>query len=380
MSDRTRDAGEQVRRVLDGRAFRGGWHVDALALLALVAFVVVLRPLVALDALLGYGTVANTILVWMLFAAAFNLLLGYTGLLSFGHAMFLGTGMYTVGIALSRFDTSLFFPAAALAIAAAGVFGYLIARLIAQKGDIYFAMLTIAFGEVFWYVANANPYDLTGGSDGIAVNVLPPWIESQLGEKYLVVAGSEVDLYWMVGGVFVVAVYLLFRIVRSPFGRTLIAIRENEELARSVGVDTTRYKVWAFTLSAVFTAVAGILLEIVKQGVTLNSLHWTTSGEVVMMTVLGGMSSFAGPMAGAFLWEFGASYLTSFETLALPLSEFTLVTYEVSDLMEYWRFLFGLLFVIVILTRPERGAWGALKSGVRAVARRALDATGGESE
>jgi branched-chain amino acid transport system permease protein len=379
MSDRTRDAGEQVRRVLDGRAFRGGWHVDALAVLALVAFVLVLRPLVALDALLGYGTVANTILVWMLFAAAFNLLLGYTGLLSFGHAMFLGTGMYAVGIALSRFDTGLFFPAAALAVAAAGVFGYVIARLIAQKGDIYFAMLTIAFGEVFWYVANADPYGLTGGSDGIAVNVLPPWIESQLGEKYLVVAGSEFDLYWMVGGVFVVAVYLLFRIVRSPFGRTLVAIRENEALARSVGVDTTRYKVWAFTLSAVFTAVAGILLEVVKQGVTLNSLHWTTSGEVVMMTVLGGMSSFAGPMAGAFLWQFGASYLTSFETLVLPLSEFPVVTYEVASLMEYWRFLFGLLFVVVILTRPESGAWGALKSGLRAVADRVLDA-GGESE
>ncbi|WP_227378123.1 branched-chain amino acid ABC transporter permease [Haladaptatus halobius] len=351
---------------------------DAVALLSLITFVVVMRPLISSNLLLGYKAIANTILVWMLFATAFNLLLGYTGLLSFGHALFLGIGMYSIAIILSRFSTGLFFPAVLVALVTAGVVGYVIARLIVQKGDIYFAMLTIAFGEVGWYVANADIGGLTGGSDGIAIDVLPPWIESELGEKFIVMGGLQIPLYWMTATVFVVCVYLLFRIVRSPFGRTLIAIRENEELARSIGINTTRYKVWAFTLSALFTAIAGIMLELVKQGVTTNSLHWSTSGEVVMMTVLGGMSSFVGPMAGAFFWEFGADYLTSFQTLALPLSEFAIVTFDVKHLMEYWRFLFGFIFVLIILTRPEDGAWGIFKNIIRWISKKINDLGGNQ--
>lgn len=342
-----------------------GWQFDALLLAGLVVFVLVLRPIIGLDFMLGYTVIANSILLWMLFATAFNLLLGYTGYLSFGHALFLGLGMYSIAITLSRFGTNLFFPAVIVGLVGSAAIAYLIGRLIVEKRSIYFAMLTIAFGEVAWYVANANPYGLTGGTDGISEGVLPPWIDSQLGQKYLLLGGGQYDFYWIIAAAFVLGVYFIFRIVRSPFGRSLIAIRENEELARSIGIDTERYKLHAFVLSAVFTTFAGFLFEIVRQGATLTALHWTTSGQVVMMSVLGGISSFVGPMIGAFIWQFSASYLTSFQTLVLPLKEFPLVTYEVASLLEYWRFLFGLAFVLVVLIRPEDGAWGIVKDGVR---------------
>lgn len=367
MSDKTPSAVDSLQSHVSSlrEQYSTGRTVDTLVFIGLILFVLVLRPVISSDLILGYESIANTILIWMLFAAAFNLLLGYTGLLSFGHAMFLGWGMYSMGIILSQVSTSLFFLAAIVAIVGASALAYVIGRLIVQKGDIYFAMLTIAFGEVLWYIANTDPGGLTGGNDGIAQGVLPPWIASELGRKFVEFNAVSIDIYWPIGAVFVICIYLLFRIVRSPFGRTLIAIRENEDLAQAIGVNTTRYKVYAFTLSAAFTAVAGVMLEVVNQGVTLSSLHWSTSGEVVMMTVLGGMSSFAGPMVGAFLWEAGASYLTSFTTLHLPLSEFAIVSYDVSDLMEYWRFLFGLLFVLIVLTYPEGGAWGIIKRIVK---------------
>lgn len=372
MSDEIPPADDGVVNVVESLRDRAttGRTVDALVFTGLILFVVVLRPVVSADFMLGYSNVANTILIWMVFAAAFNLLLGYTGLLSFGHAMFLGWAMYAMGIILSRVSTSLFFPAVIVAIVGASALAYVIGRLIVQKGDIYFAMLTIAFGEVLWYIANMDPGNLTGGNDGIAQGVLPPWIATELGQKFILLGNARIDIYWPIAAVFVVCIYLLFRIVRSPFGRTLISIRENEELARAIGVNTTRYKVYAFTLSATFTAVAGVMLEIVNQGVTLSSLHWSTSGEVVMMTVLGGMNSFVGPLVGVFIWQFGANYLTSFTTLHLPLSEVALLSYEVSDLMEYWRFLFGLLFVVIILTYPGGGAWGILKRAAKWVADR----------
>lgn len=362
MSDKNRSTEALADRVSSVRdQLTAGRTMDGVVVLMLALFVLVMRPVVSADFFLGYKTIANTILIWMLFAAAYNLLLGYTGLLSFGHAMFLGFAMYSIGITLSRFSTSLFFPAALIAIVGAGALAYVTGRVIVQKGDIYFAMLTIAFAEVVWYIANVNPAGLTGGTDGISEGVLPPWIVSELGRKYALIGGFRIDLYWLIGVVFVICIYLLFRIVRSPFGRTLISIRENEELARAIGMNTTRYKVYAFTLSAMFTAVAGVMMAIVNLGVTLDSLHWSTSGEVVMMTVLGGMNSFIGPMLGAFIWQAGASYLTSFTALYLPLKEFHVVIFEVADLMEYWRFLFGLLFVLIILTRPDGGAWGLLK-------------------
>ncbi|MFB6093096.1 MAG: branched-chain amino acid ABC transporter permease [Haloquadratum sp.] len=327
--------------------------------------VVLVRPLVSMDLLLGYGTVANTILIWMLFAASFNFLLGYSGLLSFGHAMFLGTGAYVTAIGLSRFDAS-FALSAVVALGLAGVVAYLIGRLTVQKGEIYFAMLTLAFGTTAHFIANYNPAGLTGGTTGIAGGAVPPWIATERGLKYVTLGGLRFDWYFLVAAAVFVGLVVLWQLVRSPFGRTLVAIRENEELARAMGINTYRYKVWAFTLSGVIAAYAGTILEVNEQGATLSLLTVPTSGEVILMTVLGGANYFFGAPAGAFIWLFAEDYLTDFETLVLPLREFPVVSYEVSGVLAYWQFFLGLLFVIVVLVAPREGAWGFLRSGIEA--------------
>ncbi|WP_435364830.1 branched-chain amino acid ABC transporter permease [Haloarchaeobius sp. DYHT-AS-18] len=345
--------------------------------LALIALVLVLRPVVAHEWVLGYGNIATTILIWMIFVAGFNLLLGFTGVLSFGHAMFLGIGMYSTAIGLSKFGIPWFLGTViGLAATAAVAFG--IGKIIAEKGEIYFAMLTIAFGEAFYYVVNQNPGGLTEGSDGISSNTLPAWILADRGDKFVSFVGiPDFDWYWLVAIFFVVATVGLWQLLRSPFGRTLRAIRENEELARAMGIDTTRYKVYAFTISALFASLAGSLLEINDQGAVLETFHWTTSGDAVLMSVLGGMNYFAGPFAGVFVWLGSEDYLTDFELLQLPLSEFALVTLNVEPYMEHWKFLLGLLFVLIILSSPREGLWGGLKGASQRAAARL---TGGDTE
>ncbi len=325
---------------------------------ALVLLVVTLRPVMSHPWVAGYGQIATTMLIFMLFVAGFNLLLGFTGVLSFGHAMFFGIGMYAVAIGISKFQIP--FPLAALAgLVLAGLLAFSIGRIIIDKGEIYFAMLTIAFGQALHFIVNYNPGGLTEGSDGISQNALPPWIESFRGAKSITFLPEMVnDWYFFVGAVFLVAMVVLWQIIRSPFGRTLIAIKENEKLARAMGVDTTRYKNISFTMSAVFAALAGVLLEINDQGAVLETFHWTTSGDAVLMSVLGGMNYFAGAIAGTFVWLFSEDYLTSFDLLHLPLSEFTLVTLDVSGLLVYWKFALGLLFVLIIITSPREGVWG----------------------
>ncbi|MDS0295722.1 branched-chain amino acid ABC transporter permease [Halogeometricum luteum] len=324
--------------------------------LGLLAIVIFIRPVVSHPLLLGYEQIANTILIWMLFAVAFNLLIGYSGLLSFGHAMFLGIGAY--GAAIGTLTWNLpFLLSAAIGITVATLLGYLLGRLTVARGEIYFAMLTLAFAQSIYFIANQNYGGLTGGSTGIS-GALPAWIESYRGVMYVSLGWVSFDWYYLLATVFVVAGLLLWQLVRSPFGRTLAALRENEQLARAVGIDVKRYKVWAFTLSAAFTALAGVLLEINNQGATLHNLSINTSGDIILMTILGGTNYFLGPAAGAFVWLFAEDFLTEFEMLVLPLSEFPIVTIELSGVLAYWQFFLGLLFVAAVLVAPREGLWG----------------------
>lgn len=349
MSDRATTLTDQLKRIVTGEQYRNGRVNDTIVLGAIVAFVLALPY--ASDLLLDYTGIASNILIWMLFALAFNILLGYTGLLSFGHAMFLGGGMYVVAITMSEISSSLFLPSILAAVCLSGAVAYLIGRLIVERGEIYFALLTIAFAEVAWYVVNSDPGGYTGGDDGISSGILPSFVETFRGEIIIAVGGLEFSLYWGVGLVFALGVFLLYRIVTSPFGRTLITIRENQQLARSIGIDVKRYKVHAFVISAMFTALAGTMLVIVNQSVATDYLFWETSGQVVMMSIVGGISSFIGPMFGAILWIVGEEFLSSWEFLG--------------ELRHYWNFAFGVLFVAVILRNPKGGAWGVLKDSLR---------------
>ncbi len=330
-----------------------------------VLLVILLRPIIASDMLLGYGTIASTILIWMIFVAGFNLLLGYTGMLSFGHAMFLGLGMYSVAIGLRSFDLP-FLAAAAIGILLTTAIAYTVGWLIVGRGEIYFAMLTIAFGQATYFIVNQNPAGLTNGSDGIN-GAVPGWIETYRGNQFLQMGGVSIDWYWLVGAIFILCVIVLWQIIRSPFGRTLIAIRENEALARAMGVDTRRYKIASFTFSAAFAAIAGILLEVNNQAAVLETLHWSVSGEAVMMSVLGGMGYFSGPFLGVFVWLFTEDYLTGFEVLHLPSPSVSIISIPLGDLLTHWQFLLGLLFLVIILTSPRTGLWGHLRTGVNMI-------------
>jgi branched-chain amino acid transport system permease protein len=345
MSDTRPTTTEKFRRIVNGTSIRTARQFEALFILGLVAFVVAL-PTIA-ETLMGFRGVASNILIWMLFAVAFNILLGYAGLLSFGHAMFLGGSMYIVAITMRELGAAMVVLGFPLALLAAGAVAYAIGRLIVNKGEIYFALLTIAFGEIIWFIGNSDPGGLTGGNDGLSSGMLPPFVEAFRGQLRVVFGSIEFPIYWAVGVLFVVGVYLLFRIARSPFGRTIRVISENEQLARSIGINTYRYKIHTFVISAVFTALAGGTLVLVNQSVATSQLTWHTSGEVVIMAILGGISSFVGPMVGVFLWFFAEYSLTGMESLG--------------ELRHHWRFGLGLLFVVVVLSAPEKGAYGVIK-------------------
>jgi branched-chain amino acid transport system permease protein len=365
MSARTADG-------LGGRALSavGSYRIP----IGLVVLVVLLRPVVSSDLLLGYNAIASKMLIMMLFVAAFNLLFGFTGLLSFGHAMFLGFGLYIPAIVvknglwvLPQQGNLTFFVGVGIALLAVAVYSYLLGQLIVGMGEIYFALLTLAFAQAIYFIVLRDPEGpngngLTGGSNGLSQGTLPDFVVQTRGRISIEAFGLSADWYWVVGAVFLLGMLALWQIVRSPFGRSLIAIRENEQLARAMGVDTKRYKVWSVTLSGLFSALAGILLAVQNTGVSIENLNVFTSGDTVLMAVLGGVNYFFGPVAGAFAWLFTEDFLVGLDVWEFPLSEFTLVSLELSNVVVYWQFFLGALFIVVVLTAPEEGIWGYVRS------------------
>jgi branched-chain amino acid transport system permease protein len=226
-----------------------------------------------------------------LFACAYNLLIGFVGLISFGHAAFFGMAAYITGHALKEWGlpTELAILAGMAGAAALGlVFGWLAIR----RQGIYFAMITLALAQMVYFFCLQAPF--THGEDGI--QAIPRG--RVLGIFDL---NDQLVLYYFVLFVFVLAFALIVRTVRSPFGQVLKALRENETRAISLGYRADHYKLLAFVLSAALSGLAGALITIVFQLAALNNVHWHMSGEVVLMTLLGGMGTVLGPVVGAFL-------------------------------------------------------------------------------
>ncbi len=248
-----------------------------------------LALLVALPHVVPYTALASEMLVFALFAAAYDLVLGYSGLLSFGHATFFGLGAYGTGILLVRVV-----PSAPLALAVgvllAALAGLAIGALCMRRAGVYFAMVTLAFGQMFYFIA-FKWNSLTGGDDGLQGVPRPP-----IGPIPL---RNEVVLYYVILAVVIASVLFLSRVVNSPFGKALEALRENPARARSIGYDIGWYRLAAFVISAVFSGLAGGLYALLLNFVPVSTLYWPTSGEVVMMSVIGGTGTLFGPMAGA---------------------------------------------------------------------------------
>ena len=229
-------------------------------------------------------------LCFAIFACAFNLLLGFTGLLSFGHAAYLGAAAYATGWLVRSAGVS---PEVGIlaGTALAGLLGLLVGLIAIRRQGIYFAMITLAMAQMVYFVWLQAPF--TGGEDGLQgvprghlFGVLP-----------LI---NPLVMYYFVLAVFVAVFLFIVRIVHSPYGQVLKAIRENEPRAVSLGYEVDRYKLLAFVLSTALAGLAGSMKTIVLGFATLTDAHWSLSGEVVLMTLLGGMGTFAGPVLGAF--------------------------------------------------------------------------------
>jgi len=270
------------------------WSV-AIAGAALVVFVIA-APFVM------YPVFVMKALCFALFACAFNLLLGYVGLLSFGHALYFGWAGYLAAYSAKVWalppEFALLFGTAAAA--AAG----LIAGVVAiRRQGIYFAMITLALAQMMYLVALR--VKMTGGEDGI--QGVP---RGRLFGAFDL--GNEMTMYAFVATVVLAAFFLIYRIINSPFGEVLKAIRENEQRAVSLGYKTDDYKLVAFVLSATLAGLAGSLKALVFQLASLTDVHWTMSGEVVLMTLVGGLGTIFGPVVGAFLIDGMENYLAAF--------------------------------------------------------------------
>jgi len=283
----------------------------------------------------GYTALGTRVLVLGLAAMSLNFLLGFTGVLSFGHAAYFGLGAYGAGLSLKFLAASS--PLALLmGMLLGGVAGALLGTLIVRRRGVYFAMVTIAFGQVFYYIA-FQWSSLTGGDDGLRGFSRQPL---DFGLFKIDILSNADYFYYFVLFCFALIVAIMSFILRSPFGRTMLAIRENERRARFLGIAIERHIWIVFTLSCFFIGFAGALYALLNNFADPRGLHYSQSGDFVMMAVMGGMRSFWGPLLGAAVFVVLQDYLSS-------------VTVN-------WMSFVGLLFVLVVLFFP-RGLLGMVR-------------------
>jgi len=308
-----------------------------------------MTALLAVAPLIGfYPVFVMKVMCFALFACAFNLLLGYGGLLSFGHAMFLGTAGYVSAYAAKTWGMT---PELAILFGtgASALLGIVVGALAIRRQGIYFAMITLAMAQMVYFFYLQTPF--THGEDGIQsvprgalfglIDLRDPVDPNNPGATH-----ASFAMYYFVMAIFLAAFLFIHRVIHSPFGHVLKAIKENEPRAISLGYDADRYKLLAFILSATLAGLAGATKAIVFQLAALNDVHWTTSGEVVLMTLLGGMGTVFGPVIGAFV-------IVSLENYLSPFGQWvTIIT--------------GIIFVVCVLAFRrgivgELGAWWAAR-------------------
>lgn len=310
----------EAHAAIVGSGSRRRWILLATGLVAALALPWLVYPPVAMD-----------IVAMALFAIALDILIGYTGLLSFGHAAFWGSSAYMTGLIATHYGVP--FPVAVVGGAVfAMVLALPIAYLSVRRSGIYFAMVTLAFGQMVYFVGYQWS-GLTGGENGLQ-GVPRRFFGIELVET------ESFYFYYAALPMLLLGMWAAWRIVHSPFGRVLVAIRDNTPRARALGYDVEKYKVIAFVLSAGLTGLAGGVFAISHGFVALTTLHWTTSGEVVLITLLGGIGTLWGGILGAFLVVMLADYLAS-------------SGFDGIDLVT------GTVFVLVVLLF-RRGIWGTV--------------------
>lgn len=286
-----------------------------------------------------YQYLALEIMIWMMFALGHNLLLGYGGLPSFGHGAYFGVGAYAFGLLQQRADAGLLTGLLG-AVLLSAVAGMLVGAFISHKRGIYYALLTIAFGQVFWFAA-VKLHGITGGEDGL-LNIKRP--DLSLGFIDIKLGSNEAFFYFALV-LFALVLVALWRLIHSPFGRVLRAIKQNEMRAAFVGHNVWLYKWLAFTLSASVAGLAGALFAMAQQSAYPNVMSLHNSGFVVMMVLIGGgLVSFWGPAIGALVFILTRDLLGAYT--------------------ETWLLWYGLVFMVMVLFQPDgvAGAWQKLRA------------------
>lgn len=325
---------------------------QTLGYIAFIAF------LLAVPMLGIYPVFAMKIMCYALFACAFNLLLGFTGLLSFGHAAFLGSAAYAAGHAMKvwGFSTEL---GIIYGVVIAGLLGLVIGMLAIRRSGIYFAMITMALAQmVFFFFLQAK---FTGGEDGLQ-GVPRGTLFGIIDLK------SDINLYYFIMALFLFGYFLIWRTVHSPFGQVLKAIRENEPRTISLGYDVERFKLLAFVLSAMLAGLAGSAKMLVFVSATLSDATWQMSGLVILMTLIGGMGTLVGPVIGALIVVVLENKVGD---MGVWLTKITGVEWF-TRLGESVTIVIGLIFIICVLAFRrglvgEFNAWAQRRKGTNAV-------------
>ena len=297
-----------------------------------------------------YPVLLMKILCFALFACAFNLLIGFTGLLSFGHAAFFGGASYIAGHALKVWGvpTEL---GLLLGVVFAALMGLLVGKLAIRRQGIYFTMITMALSQMLFFVFLQAPF--TGGEDGLQ-SIPRGMLLGSIDLK------NDLTMYYVVLGIVVASFLLIVRIIHSPFGQVLKAVKENEPRAISLGYDTDRYKLLAFVLSAALAGLAGSTKAVVLGFGTLTDVHWSMSGLVVLMTLVGGMGTLLGPVVGAIIIIALENKLGDFGTWLATITHIDWF----NTIGESVTMVTGFIFIMCVLAF-RRGIIGELAARIR---------------
>ncbi len=271
----------------------------------------------------GYSGLDTKIVIWVIFALGFDLLLGYMGYLSFGHAAFFGTSAYVTGLMLLHYSDNII-PAFFMGVLASILMAIIIGLLTLKRSGIYFSILTLAFGEMLHSLVLSTLQDWTGGDNGLTGLPTPMLFSLKM---------QDLNVYYLTVVIAIIMFYLARRIVRSPFGLMLTAIKSNPERLEYTGVNVARYKLVGFVISAAYAGVAGALMIIYEPYVASEFMGWHLSGQVVIMSVIGGVGTLFGPMIGA-------GFMLYFENVVSV------------ALGGAWLLILGLIFMLIVTFLP----------------------------
>ncbi len=306
---------------MSGISLSKGPGRDLLTILVFAAIVLTMPAW--LTVIGGYEALATKIVIWALFALGFDILLGFTSYLSFGHAAFFGVAAYTTGLMFKHFSGEII-PALIVSFLVMLVTAVIIGLLTLRRSGIYFSILTLAFGEMLHAAALSIFQGLTGGDNGLTMQTKP----TLFGEPM-----EGLSVFYLCAGFVIVGFIIARKIKRSPFGLMLQAIKENPMRLEYTGVNVFAYKMSAFLISTMYAGLAGSLMVIYEPYVATKFLHWSTSGEVVIMSVIGGVNTLIGPMIGA-------TFMLYFENVVQ------------AAIGEQWKLVLGLIFVLMVVFLP----------------------------